>query len=166
MYTVERESPEPPESQNAFKSPSSSVVLKYCRCVDCRRWDLQNAACHEMGLVTYVPREAYHPAMRRFWSDLGMVRPEAWHYCQCYDGPAVSTDVWIWTMPQRQAQSEQVVAVAKQPVRDVPVNVPVSHQKATRRNVPSLFDGPRAIQDVLVEPVVAGRVEAESERAM
>lgn len=168
MYTVERESPEQPESRSGFKTPSPSVVLRFCRCVDCRRWDRQNAACHEMGLVAYVPQEAYHPAMRGFWSDVGMVRLDAWHYCASYDGTVLSNDVWVLPKVQKQAQSERAPLSVPEPKPQAQrerVNVPVRAPKAIRRNVPTLFDGVRAKQDVLVEPVVVGRAQVESECA-
>lgn len=79
-----------------FSLPSSATVLKHCRCMDCRKWDRRADMCFESGFSRYVPREEYHPRMQRFWSDLGMIRLDAWHYCAFYHGPQISKDIWVW----------------------------------------------------------------------
>jgi hypothetical protein len=47
-------------------------------------------------MMRYIPKADYHLAMQPFWSDLGMIRPEQWHYCSDYYGPQISKDVWVW----------------------------------------------------------------------
>ncbi len=64
--------------------PGPATTLKECRCIDCRHWDDGIGICWEQGLRRYVPREEYHRAMRRFWTDLGMIDPAAIHYCAGY----------------------------------------------------------------------------------
>ncbi|HUT56496.1 MAG TPA: hypothetical protein VNA25_01325 [Phycisphaerae bacterium] len=76
--------------------PSPATVLRHCRCQDCAHWSNDQGACCVLPFRRYVPREDYHPAMRRFWSDLGMIRPDQWHYCARYHGPQISKDVWVW----------------------------------------------------------------------
>ena len=76
--------------------PASATILKHCRCMDCRQWDHMAGMCFELGYRQYVPREQYHPAMQRFWTDVGMIDPDGWHYCASYHGPQISKDVWVW----------------------------------------------------------------------
>ena len=81
----------------ALASTAPATILKHCRCMDCRQWDDGQGCCHVLAFRRYVPREEYRPAMRPFWTDVGMIRPEAWHYCACYHGPQISKDVWVWS---------------------------------------------------------------------
>ena len=80
----------------SFAPPAPATILRHCRCQDCRRWDETAGQCEARGLVRYIPKADYHPAMQPFWSDLGMIRPEQWHYCADYHGPQISMDVWAW----------------------------------------------------------------------
>ncbi len=85
-----------PYSGVSMPPPAPATVLKNCRCRDCRRWDDAVGQCEVSGLVRYVPREDYEPLVRQFWSDLGMIRPQQWHYCADYRGPQISKDV-VWS---------------------------------------------------------------------
>ena len=93
-YTPKRGNP--PVTGNRAKPPSVSVtILHHCRCQDCRRWNDAEGQCEIRGLVRYVSREDYEPSVRQFWSDLGMIRPQQWHYCADYRGPQISKNVWV-----------------------------------------------------------------------
>ena len=87
---------QPVTGNRAEPPPVSVTILRHCRCQDCRRWDDTVGQCEARGLVRYVPKADYEPAMQPFWSDLGMIRPEQWHYCADYHGPQISMDVWAW----------------------------------------------------------------------
>jgi hypothetical protein len=76
--------------------PAAAVVLKYCRCMDCRRWDRQAGMCFELGLQQYVSRDTYPSLLRKFWTDVGMIDVNEWHYCASYHGPQISKDIWAW----------------------------------------------------------------------
>lgn len=76
--------------------PPSATILRHCRCQDCMLWHARDGYCRELGFRRYVPRHEYHPAMQQFWTDIGTIRPDEWHYCAYYDGPQVSKDVWVW----------------------------------------------------------------------
>ena len=89
-------------------APGPATILRHCRCVDCRRWNNRRGYCREFLFRRYVPREEYPKAMRPFWTDVGRIRPEQWHYCARYDGPALSADVWVW--PKRMAARERTDA--------------------------------------------------------
>jgi hypothetical protein len=72
--------------------PSSDVtILRHCRCMDCTRFSKVGGEyfCSEYISGTSVvwatgKRECDPPS-------------DAWHYCSRYDGPQISTDVWVWT---------------------------------------------------------------------
>jgi hypothetical protein len=49
-----------------------------------------------MGFRQYVPRSEYPELLRRFWTDLGMIRLQEWRYCAFYDGPQISKEVLVW----------------------------------------------------------------------
>ena len=79
-----------------FRSPPDVVVLKHCRCMDCRNFSKvgDEYFCSEYiggTKVTWATgkRECDPP-------------PEAWHYCACYHGPQLSKDVWLWPRRSRQ----------------------------------------------------------------
>ncbi len=84
-----------PKTGNAPPPDRNVTILKNCRCQDCRRWDDATGRCDTRGLVRYIPKADYEPAMRPFWSDLGMIRPRQWHYCSDYHGPQISKDVCV-----------------------------------------------------------------------
>ena len=81
-----------------------TTILRHCRCMDCQHWDGRQGVCHVLPFRRFVQRRDVHPALRRFWTDLGMVRPDAWHYCRDYHGPQISTDVWVWPRAASQAR--------------------------------------------------------------
>ena len=71
--------------------PSDVVVLKHCRCMDCRNFSADGAGnyyCSELIGGTAV----VWATGRRFCDP----PPDAWHYCARYHGPQISTDVWMW----------------------------------------------------------------------
>ncbi len=104
-YTPKRgKLPVRPKTGNAPPPSPNVTILKNCRCQDCRRWDDYAGQCEVRCLVRYVPKEDYHPAMQPFWSDLGMIRPEQWHYCSEYHGPQISKDICV--CPKRQDTSK------------------------------------------------------------
>ena len=85
-------------SVTGIQSPASAgtTILRHCRCMDCGHWDGRQGACRVLPFHRFIPRGALPSLLRRFWTDLGMVRPEAWHYCRHYYGPQISRDVWVW----------------------------------------------------------------------
>ena len=85
----------------SLSPPPPATVLRHCRCQDCEHWSNDQGACCVLPFRRYVPREDYHPAMRRFWTDLGMIRPDQWHYCARYHGPQISKDIWIWPKAEK-----------------------------------------------------------------
>jgi hypothetical protein len=52
--------------------------------------------CVELGYREYVPRQQYHPSMQRFWTNVGMIRLDEWHYCAFYHGPRISKEILAW----------------------------------------------------------------------
>jgi len=92
VQLAERDSP---DSIVSMPPPAPATVLKNCRCRDCRRWDDIDGRCEVCGFVQYIPKEDYDPSVRQFWSDLGMIRSQQWHYCTYYRGPQISKDVWV-----------------------------------------------------------------------
>lgn len=84
----------PAEWQSRESPPfrPEATILHLCCCQDCEhRDDAQGVP----GFRRYVPGEDYHPAMRRFWTDVGMIRPDQWYRCAEYHGPLVSKNVWV-----------------------------------------------------------------------
>jgi hypothetical protein len=67
------------------------TVLKHCRCIDCRNWIGADLRCRAgIGGLAVV----WATGARRCDPP-----PDAWHYCRDYDGPQMSTDVWVWPKP-------------------------------------------------------------------
>jgi len=76
--------------------PSDVVVLKHCRCMDCRNFSADGAGnyyCSELIGGTAV----VWATGERFCDP----PPDAWHYCARYRGPQVSKDVWVWRHPRK-----------------------------------------------------------------
>lgn len=110
------------------QSPSEpAFVLKHCRCVDCCRWEGVQGFCDVLCFRRHVSREDYRPAMRSFWTDLGMIRPDAWHFCAFYDGPQISDDVWLWPKPR---QTAHVATPSETSVKTV-VRTPLAGEAST-----------------------------------
>ena len=90
IFDVDEEAParrsELPGSAEGPKADSAEADgLKRCRCAGCSHWDDVRGLCYLCGLRRYVPRWDYHPKMRRFWTDVGMVRPGWWQWCRYYE---------------------------------------------------------------------------------
>ena len=76
---------------NQSFASTDGTILRHCRCMDCRKFFSDRAGecfCREYiggTKVTWATgkRECDPP-------------PDAWHYCSDYDGPQISTDVWVW----------------------------------------------------------------------
>jgi hypothetical protein len=75
--------------------PSPAKILRHCRCTDCSHWDDVEGICRVHGFTRYLPREDSHPSMQPFWTDLGTVRPDEWHYCADYRGPTLRGEPWL-----------------------------------------------------------------------
>ena len=81
--------PRPATRPSAPPSPDV-VVLKHCRCMDCRKFSQAGSDyfCDEhMGgtaIVWSTGKRTCDPP------------PDVWQYCACYDGPQISKDVWVW----------------------------------------------------------------------
>lgn len=89
--------PPMPVAMPAKPMADAGTVLRHCRCIDCRHWDHRIGLCWELGLRRYVSKDQYPPPMQRFWTNAGMIQPDQWHFCGCYQGPQLSKDVWVWT---------------------------------------------------------------------
>jgi len=82
--------PARPAHRPTVPPPSDVVVLKHCRCMDCRNFSkvASNYYCSKhIGGTAVVWGTG-----KRFCDPL----PDAWHYCAGYHGPQVSKDVWVW----------------------------------------------------------------------
>ena len=64
--------------------PGPSTVLKFCRCLDCRRW------------LGEPLNECTEGIIRNGTRTQPEVPADGWHYCALYRGPQVSGDVWVW----------------------------------------------------------------------
>ena len=80
------------------------VILKHCRCMDCRKFSQINGECfcsEDIGgtKVTWATgkRECDPP-------------PEAWHYCSHYDGPQISKAVLLWRRRSRHVGAGSTIA--------------------------------------------------------
>ncbi len=100
-----------PESAHA--PVKDDVLLKHCRCMDCRNFSQAGTdyfCSEDIGgtKVTWATgKRACDPT------------PEAWHYCACYQGPQISTDVWLWRRRSRHVGAGSNISVeAEQPSED------------------------------------------------
>jgi len=66
------------------------VILKHCRCMDCRNFSQIDG---EYFCSEYIGGTKATWATGRRQCD---PPPEAWHYCSHYEGPKISTEVWLW----------------------------------------------------------------------
>jgi hypothetical protein len=105
------ESPESPESPESHSAPPLNVtLLKHCRCMD----------CHNFSRVgeDYVCTEDIGGTKVRWWGGQHECDPPpaAWHYCTCYDGPQISTDVWPWPRTSRHVPPRSNISVEAEQV--------------------------------------------------
>lgn len=84
----------PPPARSAKRPtmppPPDVVVLKHCRCLDCRNFSRvgEDYCCSE-----YIGGTSVVWATGKRQCD---PPPDAWHYCSHYHGPQISKDVWLW----------------------------------------------------------------------
>ena len=92
MGTGQKQTPRLADSrpESAHAPAEADVVLKHCRCMDCRNFSQvgQDYFCSEyIGGTSVVwatgKRECDPPQ-------------DAWHYCSHCDGPQISKNVWLW----------------------------------------------------------------------
>jgi len=109
--------PPPPRSVQSpspnVPLPPDVVVLKHCRCMDCRNFSKVNGDyfCAKgiggTAVVWGTGRRVCEPA------------PGAWHYCAGYHGPQISKDVWLWPRTSHQVGAGSTIAPkAEQPGAD------------------------------------------------
>jgi hypothetical protein len=84
--------------------PTDVVVLKHCRCMDCRNFSKVGGDyfCSE-----YIGGTSVVWATGKRQCD---PPPEAWHYCACYHGPQISKDVWMWPRRSRHVGAGSTIA--------------------------------------------------------
>lgn len=74
-------------------TPTKTTTLHLCQCRDCMNWSRSEDRCRELPIRKYTTPESLHPALRQYWTDIGMIKIDEWHYCSKYDGPE-SSDQW------------------------------------------------------------------------
>jgi hypothetical protein len=74
-----------------MEAPLGKVtILRHCRCIDCQKF-------MQAGGMYFC--QDYIGGTAIVWATGKRVcdpPPGAWHYCSCYDGPQISTDIWVW----------------------------------------------------------------------
>lgn len=100
---------------NAVMPPPADVtILRHCRCIDCRKFSREpngDYFCREYiggtSVVWATGKKQCDPP------------PDAWHYCACYHGPQVSTDVWLWPRTTAHVGPRSTISTqAEQPAKD------------------------------------------------
>ena len=96
------------------------ILLKHCRCIDCRNW------------IKAPYSECRYGIIRNGVKDTPDFPADAWHYCARYQGPQISRDVWVW--PKVPPTAAQVGAGSK--ISDDPDGVSTTSARDRDRGEP------------------------------